>query len=215
MKESTSKEKVLKKVRNALINKTQDAYADVDFDSPIYSKSEDPSEINFAEKFTALDGKFAFCIDEEECISTIKDLIASSELGDVFCMEEKVKEILTKGQIKFSDDTAEVSQYKIGITLCEYLIARTGSVLISSRQESGRRLSVFPDIHVVIAYTSQLVDDVKDALKAIKEKHINKMPSMISLITGPSRTADIEKTLVMGAHGPKEIYVVLIDDTEY
>ena len=210
MKESTTKEKVLKKVRNALINKTQDAYADVDFDSPIYAKSEDPSEINFAEKFTALDGKFAFCIDEEECVSTIQDLIATSNLGDPFCLEDKVKEILTKGNIKFSDDPNQVSQHKIGITLCEYLISRTGSILVSSRQESGRRASIFPDIHVVISYTSQLVDDVKDALRLIKDKHINKTPSMISLITGPSRTADIEKTLVVGVHGPKEVYCLFV-----
>ncbi len=66
----------------------------------------------------------------------------------------------------------------------------------------------------MIAYTSQLVPDLKDALAGIREKYGNKIPSMISVITGPSRTADIEKTLVMGAHGPKEIYVFLTELTE-
>ncbi|MCK5078809.1 MAG: LUD domain-containing protein, partial [Bacteroidales bacterium] len=51
-----------------------------------------------------------------------------------------------------------------------------------------------------------------DALKGMKEKYGQDLPSMISLITGPSRTADIEKTLVMGAHGPRELYVFLVDD---
>ncbi len=84
--------------------------------------------------------------------------------------------------------------------------------MISSRQDSGRKLPVFPDTHIVVAYSSQLVDDIKDALKAIKLKYADKAPSLISLISGPSRTADIEKTLILGAHGPKEIYLFLIDD---
>jgi L-lactate dehydrogenase complex protein LldG len=215
MKESTSKEKVLKKVRNALINKSKDAYADVDFESPIHAKSEDTVEIDFAEKFTSLEGKFAFCVDEDECIGIIQDLLSGTEMGKPFCLDQKIKEMLTKAGIAYSDQPDDVSQYKVSISLCEYLVARTGSVMVSSRQESGRRSVVFPDVHVVVAYTSQLVEDVKDALKLLRDKHINKLPSQISLITGPSRTADIEKTLVLGAHGPKEIYVFLIDDTQY
>jgi L-lactate dehydrogenase complex protein LldG len=92
------------------------------------------------------------------------------------------------------------------------LVSRTGSVLISSKQASGRRLLVFPNIHIVVAYSSQLVHDIKDALKFIRKKYNNHLPSMITTISGPSRTADIEKTLVQGAHGPKEIYIFLIDD---
>ena len=59
-----------------------------------------------------------------------------------------------------------------------------------------------------------LVLDLKDAFKIMKDKYENNLPSMISTITGPSRTADIEKTLVLGAHGPREIFVLLIDDQE-
>ena len=99
-----------------------------------------------------------------------------------------------------------------GITYCEYLIARLGSIMVSSKQTSGRRLNVFPENHIVIARSSQIVADLKDALKNIKEKYVGNLPSMISVITGPSRTADIEKTLVMGAHGPRELYVFLIDE---
>ena len=54
--------------------------------------------------------------------------------------------------------------------------------------------------------------DLKDGFKLIKNKYGTQIPSMISTITGPSRTADIEKTLVLGAHGPKELFVFLIDD---
>jgi L-lactate dehydrogenase complex protein LldG len=56
-----------------------------------------------------------------------------------------------------------------------------------------------------------LVDDLKDAFNAIHEKYSGKLPSMVSVITGPSRTADIEKTLVMGAHGPRELFLILVE----
>ena len=83
--------------------------------------------------------------------------------------------------------------------------------MISSRQASGRKLPLFSSVHIVFAYTSQMVADIKDALKGIKTKY-PQLPSMFTFISGPSRTADIEKTLVLGAHGPKDMYVFLIDD---
>jgi L-lactate dehydrogenase complex protein LldG len=84
--------------------------------------------------------------------------------------------------------------------------------MVSNENAAGRRLSIFPHHHIVIARTGQLVLDLKDAFKLIKNKYGDQLPSMISTITGPSRTADIEKTLVLGAHGPKELFVFLIDD---
>ena len=70
----------------------------------------------------------------------------------------------------------------------------------------------FAEKHLVVAYASQLVPEIKDALIGMREKYNGKLPSMITQITGASRTADIEKTLVLGMHGPKEIYVFFVDD---
>ena len=98
------------------------------------------------------------------------------------------------------------------ITECEFLVARTGSVLISSASYGGRQLNVFPPVHIVIAKRSQLVPFVTDALQALQEKYLGALPSLVSLISGPSRTADIEKTLVMGAHGPRELYVFIAEN---
>ena len=98
------------------------------------------------------------------------------------------------------------------ITECEFLVARTGSVLISSASYGGRQLNVFPPVHIVIAKRSQLVPFVTHALQALQEKYLGALPSLVSLISGPSRTADIEKTLVMGAHGPRELYVFIAEN---
>jgi len=81
---------------------------------------------------------------------------------------------------------------------------------VSSSCYSGRLLNVFPPVHIVVARASNLVPFIENAIAHLKQKYVNNMPSQATIITGPSRTADIEKTLVMGAHGPKEL-LVLID----
>lgn len=209
---TTSKEKILKKIRKALINKSTVDFNNVDFESEIFPSPEEPLEIIFAKKLTALNGKFVFCESEKIFVESISNLVKQNNWSDVFCFEESINELLKKGSISFSDSVENILSANIGITCCECLVARTGSVFVTSRQISGRRLPVYSNIHIVVAYTSQLVYNIKDALKLIRAKYEDQIPSMIANITGPSRTADIEKTLVQGAHGPKEIFVFLIDD---
>lgn len=97
-----------------------------------------------------------------------------------------------------------------GITSCEALIAQTGSILVSSATSGGRALSILPHVHVVVATSDQIVATLADALHAAKDRHDGTMPSMLSFITGPSRTGDIERILVLGAHGPKELILILV-----
>src|SRR5690606_19415333 len=99
-----------------------------------------------------------------------------------------------------------------GITSCEALIARNGSVLISNANMRGRVLSIYPPIHIVLAKASKIVMDIKHGLSMIKEKYGSQIPSMISVITGPARTTSIENKLIVGAHSPKSLYVFLIED---
>jgi L-lactate dehydrogenase complex protein LldG len=211
---TTSKEKILKKIRKALIHKSPQEIGDVDKESEIFAISEEPLEIQFAQNFSALNGKFVFCENETEFIDNFDFFVKDNNWENIFTLEPEIKNLLSKGNIRFSDKEEFLFKTDIGLTFCECLIARTGSVMVSSKQMSGRRIPVYSNFHVVVAYTSQLVSNVKDGLKFIKEKYNNQLPSMISTITGPSRTADIEKTLVQGAHGPREIFVFMIDDLQ-
>jgi L-lactate dehydrogenase complex protein LldG len=94
-----------------------------------------------------------------------------------------------------------------GISAEDALVAQTGSVLITSRSAGGRALSVLPPHHVVLARREQLVPDLPAAFALLKSKCGEACPSMTSLITGPSRTGDIERILVLGAHGPKKLTI--------
>ena len=108
-------------------------------------------------------------------------------------------------------DKAALAECSVGITACEALVAQTGSVLVTSRSSGGRALSVLPPHHVVIARREQLVADMTEAYELLSTRYAaTGYPSMISFITGPSRTGDIERILVLGAHGPKKLTVLMV-----
>ncbi|HMW27640.1 MAG TPA: LUD domain-containing protein, partial [Ferruginibacter sp.] len=86
-----------------------------------------------------------------------------------------------------------------------------GTIVMSAAQQSGRTTSVYAPVHICIAYSSQVLFDLKEALSFLKQKYSGNIPSLITFASGPSRTADIEKTLVTGVHGPKEVYCFLIE----
>jgi L-lactate dehydrogenase complex protein LldG len=211
MKETTSKEKMLKKIRKALLEKRDNPYPNLE-DTPLYKHSEEYQEVMFAEQFTAVAGQFIYCSDEIQFIENLLQLAEEKSLRKIYCWEPVLQKILSTYEYPFYSTDTDFMQADVGITLCETLVARNGSIIVSNGSAAGRRLSIYPNIHIVLAYTSQLVLDLKDGFTRLKEKYSDQLPSMISTITGPSRTADIEKTLVIGAHGPRELYVFLIEE---
>jgi L-lactate dehydrogenase complex protein LldG len=105
-------------------------------------------------------------------------------------------------------EATEMEKCDVGISECDALIAQTGGVLVTNRSAGGRALSVLPPHHVVLARREQLIADLPAAFELLKQKYAANYPSMISFITGPSRTGDIERILVLGAHGPKKLTIL-------
>jgi len=206
----TPKERLLKKIRKALLEKRDNPYPNLE-EMPIYPAAEDIPEVMFAEQFTAAAGQFVFCEDEIQFIDNLLTLAEERNWHKIYCWEPALQAMLERYEYPYYETDKDFEQAEVGFTMCEALIARNGSILISNGDMAGRRLSIYPPIHIVLAYTSQLVVDLKDGFNIIKQKYGVQLPSMLSVITGPSRTADIEKTLVLGAHGPKELFVFLLD----
>ena len=213
---TTSKEKILKKVRQALIFKQKTKFANIDLDSNVYHQPPQEELVieTFAKNFIDLNGQFVFCANRFDCIDKLITLLELRKWKHLFCWEEDLQFLLKESGISFTDKSGTIEKVQAAITSCESLIARTGSVLVSSKKNS-RELTIFPPVHIVIAYSSQLVMEIKDGLQILKNRYGKNIPSMISFISGPSRTSDIEKTLVIGAHGPIELFVFLIDDTKH
>jgi len=202
---------MLKKIRKALLEKRDNPHPNIE-DTPIYKPTEEIPEILFAEQLTAVSGNFIFCENGIDFIENMLELADKFKWRKIYCWEPELQKLLDNYEFPFYKTDKDFEMAEVGITMCEALIARNGSILVSNQNEAGRRLSIFPHHHIVIARTGQMVMDLKDGFKLIKNKYGAQIPSMISTITGPSRTADIEKTLVLGAHGPKELFVFLVDD---
>ncbi len=172
---------------------------------------DDLPELIFAKNLVKVNGKFSYCTTKEELISNISDLFLNKKWKSVYSVEPGISSFLDMAGVPFYNDSERIKEMEVAVTGCEFLIARTGSVLVSSKQTKERRLFGFAPVHIVVAYTSQLRNEIGEGLAAIIEKY-GKLPSMVSTISGPSRTADIEKTLVLGMHGPEELYVFLVND---
>lgn len=211
MKSSSSKENILKKIRQALANPVPVPFPKSEGNNSVFQPPSDDLEILFANEFTKLLGKFAFCINNIDLTRQLKQLIIEKNWKNIYCVEDNLHPFISLStEQKINQSTLADSD--AAITSCEYLIARTGSIVLSSANVSGRSVSIYAPVHICIAYVNQLVYDIKEGLQLIKEKYKGKMPSMITFATGPSRTADIEKTLVVGVHGPKEVYLFLVDE---
>ncbi len=209
MATSPAKENMLKRIREALSNPVPLPFPQSEGNSSVFVENNEDPLVIFAEEFTKLQGKFSFCANEADLKIQLQNLIAEKGWTKVYCRESKLNNILNSISI---DTYNDLPSCDVSITGCETLVARTGTMVLSAAQESGRTTSVYAPIHVCVAYTNQVVYDVKDALLGLKEKYVDSFPSFVSFASGPSRTADIEKTLVTGVHGPKEVYCFLVEN---
>lgn len=209
MQNNSSQEEILKRIAAASNERLAFVYEDVLDNDSIYKPIFPDSVTCFVNELQAINGQCILCDTESDMYAKLKDFVQKHNFTYLFCRDANISPKLEKLAIPYSNLDSTFEGMQAGITTCEFLVARTGSVLISSASPSGRQMNVFPPVHIVLANVSQLVDYLEDALLALQEKYDKTLPSIISTITGPSRTADIEKTLVLGAHGPKEFIVFL------
>ena len=164
--------------------------------APIFPPVTNP-EARFREEFAALKGEL---IENSEALAGfIKGFAGIATDGS-----ELVGNVI-------GEANASVRECDLGVTSCDCLVAQTGSVIVSTISAGGRALSVLPPTHLVIARREQIVPDLATAMALLRKRYNKHWPSALSVITGPSRTADIEKILVMGAHGPKRLVLYFAD----
>lgn len=171
--------------------------------------------VAFAESFRRIGGEFFYCEDVAQLGATLRAWLAERlPAGQQFYVwEPSLQALLTMVNVPFqAADVNFRAQAAAGLTSCEALVARTGSIIVAPATASGRRLSIYPDQHLVLARPSQVVAEIGHALHVVQARYGAHLPSMLSLTTGPSRTADIEKTLVLGAHGPRRLSLFLLED---
>ncbi|MGH9746031.1 MAG: LutC/YkgG family protein [Candidatus Acidiferrales bacterium] len=210
--ENASREKILARIRTALREP-----------APRHESAE--AKLIFAPVTDALDRFQKECvINVTECAllpdlrasaAAIKNVLATLPAGDIFVQDSPdLRALAAEWQdgrsIQWSSEGAPRESSQATITSCEALVAQTGSVLVSAAC-GGRGASVVAPVHIVVATMDQLVPDIDTALGRAQERGTVFNNSYLCLITGSSRTADIEKILVMGAHGPRRLLVFLAE----
>lgn len=204
-----SKKEILNRIAAVRTTRKAAIFVDMTENNKIYRPVLPDRVSCFKSELEAINGQCIICNNQTDLIEKLKILLSEKQLTKIFCRDKIIAPLSSQTKIDNTSDVDEFIQMKAGITSCEFLIARTGSVIVTSSGDSGRQMNVFPPIHIILASSSQLLDFPEDAINALQIKYKNNLPSAITTITGPSRTADIEKTLVLGAHGPKELIVFL------
>lgn len=177
----------------------------------IYAEPDKNPATSFQEKLEELSGIVHRVSNLDKAADLVGQMAKEAMWKSVFCLDKTLQQALT-GKVEYREAPEDFYTLQTGITPCEFLVAHLGSVMVSSGGASGRRLHVFPETHIVIAHQGQLVWYLDEALARLQEKYKNRLPSMITTITGASRTADIEKTLVKGMHGPRKLIVLLCEE---
>lgn len=223
----SNREKVLGRIREALTNPSRrPVHGHAALNAPagqagdwLPAVGKDPEDWIrlFAKNAADLKAEFMSVRDEEGARRAVAQLAGEGGWKRAALQSNALVEQVLTGTgievfpLKAGYDVDSLERCDAGISLCDALIAQTGSVLVTSRSTGGRAISVLPPHHIVLARRDQVVPDLPSAFALIKQTHDGSYPSMISFITGPSRTGDIERILVLGAHGPKRLTILLMD----
>jgi len=179
---------------------------------------------HFSEALTAAGGICHLVPDRPSAIARILQLVQAASarrlllgrnpLLDSLNLQDPLRaagsEILLADSLPPAERKDSLFSADLGISGVDYLIAETGTVVLMAQPGEPRSLSLLPPVHIAVAERSQLLPDLFDLFEPALWKLRQGLPSHLGLITGPSKTGDIELRLVTGVHGPREIHVVLI-----
>lgn len=214
-KDVTFKEQMLAKVRNALIERQEALFEDVDqrTETWVPIKEEDGTAVTFVQNFKEHGGIFIYLESEAEFAECIKQLVPENGWDPLWCTGQEMQGLLDKYGISYTESKErEPKQKLVSLTGCECLVAQTGSIVLSDTLTQTREAYALPDILLVYATTEQIVPGMRTAFQTVKRKYTKNKPSQMTIITGPSCSTDIEQTLVIGASGIRQVAVFLVDE---
>jgi L-lactate dehydrogenase complex protein LldG len=186
----------------------------------------------FRKEFELVSGEFHYCDSGAAVIQTLTQLIQSSASsrvaisGHPICTRLSVaaslqaqlpgvnlllEDIESENAFNRTRLRNSMAQVQLSITGAEYLIAESGTIVSVAGAQASRQISLLPSIHIVLATPQQIFPNMAELFLEIQRKHGTKLPgSTLTCITGPSRTADIEKVLIKGVHGPMRLVLIMV-----
>jgi len=185
-----------------------------------FKNSAHPSPVEmFRERLEAVGGHCVIVEGEVEAARALNRILAELQatlsVRRIALSDAPLLDRLTRGlevefdELKVAPSAAELFDYDVGLTTAQTAIAETGTLLLESDREHHRLVSLLPPVHIAIINARDICLTISDALKQVRLRETSDISRTVTLITGPSRTADIELTLAIGVHGPKELYVIV------
>ena len=174
----------------------------------------------FCARLESVGGQCTVVLDEREAARALGQIISELQgralakriaLSDAPLVSELVRGIAIE-ELQICPPVSELFSYDVGVTMAQAAIAETGTLILESEKERHRLVSLLPPVHVAVVRSDDICLTIGDALKLLRGRENDEMSRAITFITGPSRTADIELTLTIGVHGPKELYVIVLDN---
>ena len=172
----------------------------------------------FCENLKGVGGHAVVARNEDEVVTALTRIISDLQktplrarriaLSDAPVLDRLMSRMgVAVDEITMSPSAAELFEYDVGVSTAQAAIAETGTLLLESESERHRLVSLVPPVHIAIVETADICLTLGEALAAVRRG--SELSPTITLITGPSRTADIELTLAIGVHGPQELYVIV------
>jgi L-lactate utilization protein LutC len=221
---STSREQMLQRIRDAVAegNRAGGVPPLPERGAVGYQGAGSDPVLRFRDECTAAGGHVHLVADYDAARMVVIDLLRLRSIRRVYVGQSDVLTALhvleplrASGVEVVSVGTAEaeqrgtIFQAEAGLSDVDYLIAETGSAILMSRPEQPRLLSLLPPLHIAVAERRQLLPDLFD-LFALLDSRREELAACVSIVTGPSKTGDIELRLVTGVHGPGEIHVLIL-----
>ncbi len=179
--------------------------------SKFMPESKPPVDELFMYKFRENGGKFLYCVNQEELQENFKKIISENNWNSkpAYFYSDDIKNQFDHHDLKLSTQSSKCSYF---VSNCEYLIASTGAVLISSKQIGDKKLEDLPYHFITIATTSQLLETIGEGLQHMKAKYRNTIPSNITTLkTFERQNADKSDFLSYGSTS-KNLYLLLLED---
>lgn len=214
LSERTNKEQILAKVREAVMSKDENLFSDVNMKSDTWTpfKEEDGADFTFVERFKENGGIFVYFESKDSFLEAMKQYIIENQWEPLCSTSMKMEAVFKDSGIELSRDYTTKRKKTVSITDCECLIAQTGSVVVTDRCAGSRAAYSHADTLLIYASPSQIVASIKDAIKLLKERYKNNKPSETVIISGPSKSIEIDNQLVIGAQGIRQIALFLVEE---
>ncbi len=169
-----------------------------------------PIDEMFTKKFTENGGKFLYCESESELQDAYKNILSENDWqeAEVFCINKSIQKKFNIADTQI--DVNESAEYFL--TSCEYLIANTGALLVTSKQIGEKKLSELPINFIVIARTSQLLETIGEGLQLIKQKNKKQIPSNITTLKNFKILESGQEDFMTYGSPSKNLYLLLLED---